>query len=75
MPDAVSELVHAMLPMSWSGSRIPLESALQHLEAWARRPANPAFHGAVQEAAEEVRRRIRGDRDRERRQDELAGLR
>jgi hypothetical protein len=74
--DAVSELVHAMLPTTWSGSRVPqLESALEHLQAWGRRPANPVFHGAIQEAAEEVRRWILGDLDRERRQDELAGLR
>jgi hypothetical protein len=74
--DTVSELVHAMLPMTWSGSRIPqLEAAFEHVEAWGRRPANPVFHGALQDAAEEVRRWILGDRDRERRQDELAGLR
>jgi hypothetical protein len=73
--DIVSELVHAMLPRFWSGSRIPqLESALAHLETWRDRPATPAFHRAVDEIAEEVRRMILGDRDRERRQDELAGL-
>ncbi len=74
--DTADELVHAMLPIAWSGSRVPqLQSALQHIERWQRRSDDPRFRRAVEEAAEEIRRWIAGDRDRERRQDELAGLR
>ena len=74
--DTAHELVHAMLPIAWPGSRVPqLQSALQHVEGWQRRSDDPGFRRAVEEAADEIRRWIAGDRDRERRQDELAGLR
>ena len=72
---AVADLVDAMLPKFWSGSRVGhLRIALEQVEGWAEKNGSRPLQRAVAPIVEDLRRQVVRERETERREDELAAF-
>ncbi|HXN36944.1 MAG TPA: hypothetical protein VN892_02805 [Solirubrobacteraceae bacterium] len=73
--EAVTMLVDAMLPSTWSGPYEPhLEDALEHLKSWTTQPAGTSFGHAVGASIVMLERMLSRERERNRREAELSTL-